>query len=111
LTGFWGFTPEEKGILGFTDSRDRDRLFDRITPRQLVCIYGAANPETDPARVHHLLGMVEVERSPLDSWNKISQTAHARNIALGDKTNGAMPCRSGADGARPAILMWVRCFR
>ena len=95
LTGFWGFTPEEEGILGFTDPRDRDRLFDRITPRQLVCIYGAASPEADPARVHHLLGVLEVECTPLDSWDKMSQTAQARNITLGrqDKWRHAMPVR------------------
>jgi hypothetical protein len=95
LTGFWGFAPEEEGILGFTDSRDRDRLFGLIDERQLVCIYGAASPETDRKLVHHLLGVLEVERTPLDSWEKMSDAAKARNVALGrqQKWRHAMPVR------------------
>jgi hypothetical protein len=95
LTGFWGFSPEDEGILGFTDPRDRDRLFDLIDERQLVCIYGAASPETDSKIVHHLLGVLEVERTPLDSWDKMSEGAKARNITLGrqEKWRYAMPVR------------------
>lgn len=95
LTGFWGFAPEEEGILGFTDPRDRDRLFDLIDERQLVCIYGAASPETDSNLVHHLLGVLEVERTPIDSWEKMSEAAKTRNIALGrqEKWRYAMPVR------------------
>jgi hypothetical protein len=95
LTGFWGFSPEEEGILGFTDPRDRDRLFDLIEERQLVCIYGAASPETDSKIVHHLLGVLEVERTPIDSWDKMSDAAKTRNIALGrqEKWRHAMPVR------------------
>lgn len=78
LTGFWGFDPEEEGILGFTDPRDRDRLFSLIGERQLVCIYGAASPETDSKLVHHLLGVLEVERTPIDSWSKMSESAKER---------------------------------
>lgn len=95
LTGFWGFSPEEEGILGFTDERDRDRLFAQIGERQLVTIYGAASPETDSKLVHHLLGVIEVERSKIDSWDKMSEEAKKRNIELGrqDKWRFAMPVR------------------
>jgi len=95
LTGFWGFDPEEEGILGFTDPRDRDRLFSMIDERQLVCIYGAASPETDSKLVHHLLGVLEVERTPIDSWSKMSDFAKNRNIRLGrqEKWRHAMPVR------------------
>lgn len=95
LTGFWGFDPEEEGVLGFTDSRDRDRFISQIDERQLVCIYGAASPETDTRLVHHLLGVIDVERTPIDSWDKISETARQRNIDLGwrDKWRHAMPVR------------------
>lgn len=95
LTGFWGFNPEEEGILGFTDPLDRDRLFGLIDERQLVCIYGAASPETDSRLVHHLLGVLEVERTPIDSWEKMSDAAKTRNIALGrqEKWRHAKPVR------------------
>ena len=95
LTGFWGFTPEDEGILGFTDPKDRDRLFSMIGDRQLVCIYGAASPETDSKIVHHLLGVLEVERTPIDSWEKMSDSAKERNIRLGrqEKWRHAMPVR------------------
>ncbi|WP_225972838.1 GIY-YIG nuclease family protein [Paracoccus jeotgali] len=95
LTGFWGFAPEEEGILGFTDPKDRDRLFSMIEDRQLVCIYGAASPETDSKIVHHLLGVLEVERTAIDSWDKMSEAAKERNIRLGrqDKWRNAMPVR------------------
>ncbi|MEP2165121.1 MAG: hypothetical protein ABJI59_05655 [Nisaea sp.] len=95
LTGFWGFAPEEEGILGFTDPKDRDRLFSMIQERQLVCIYGAASPETDSKIVHHLLGVLEIERTPIDSWNKMSDVARERNIRLGrqEKWRHAMPAR------------------
>jgi hypothetical protein len=95
LTGFWGFDPEEEGILGFTDPLDRDRLFGLIDERQLVCIYGAASPETDSKLVHHLLGVLEVERAPIDSWEKMSNAAKTRNVALGrqQKWRHAMPVR------------------
>lgn len=95
LTGFWGFAPEDEGILGFTDPRDRGRLFSMIDERQLVCIYGAASPETDSKIVHHLLGILEVERTPIDSWDKMSDVAKERNIRLGrqEKWRYAMPVR------------------
>jgi|GEM_PF-1225360 len=95
LTGFWGFSPEEEGILGFTDKRDRERLIGQIGERQLVCIYGAASPETDNKLVHHLLGVLEIERTPIDSWDKMSDTAKQRNIDLGrqEKWRFAMPVR------------------
>jgi hypothetical protein len=95
LTGFWGFSPEEEGILGFTDIRDRNRLFGLIDERELVCIYGAASPETDSKIVHHLLGVLEVERTPIDSWEKMSDAAKSRNVALGrqEKWRHAMPVR------------------
>lgn len=95
LTGFWGFSPEEEGILGFTDPKDRDRLFSMIDERQLVCIYGAASPETDSKIVHHLLGVLEIEREPIDSWSKMSDDAKERNIRLGrqEKWRFAMPVR------------------
>ena len=95
LTGFWGFDPEEEGILGFTDPKDRDRLFSMIGERQLVCVYGAASPETDSKLVHHLLGVLEVERTPIDSWDKMSDVAKERNIRLGrqEKWRHAMPVR------------------
>lgn len=95
LTGFWGFDPEQEGILGFTDPKDRDRLFSMIGERQLVCIYGAASPETDSKLVHHLLGVLEVEPTPIDSWDKMSDVAKERNIRLGrqEKWRYAMPVR------------------
>ena len=95
LTGFWGFDPENEGILGFTDPRDRDRLFSMVGDRQLVCIYGAASPETDSKQVHHLLGVLEVECTPIDSWSKMSDIAKDRNIRLGrqEKWRHAMPVR------------------
>lgn len=95
LTGFWGFDPEQEGILGFTDFRDRDRLFNLINERQLVCIYGAASPETDSKIIHHLLGILEVERTPIDSWEKMSEAAKNRNVSLGreEKWRYAMPVR------------------
>ncbi|WBU27742.1 GIY-YIG nuclease family protein [Rhodopseudomonas palustris] len=95
FTGFWGFDPEEEGILGFTDPNDRDRLFTIIDERQLVCIYGAASPQTDSKLVHHLLGVIEVERTPIDSWEKMSDFAKARSVRLGrqDKWRHAMPVR------------------
>ncbi|CUH45456.1 hypothetical protein [Ruegeria atlantica] len=95
LTGFWGFSPEEEGILGFTDERDRDRLFAQVGERQLVTIYGAASPETDSNLVHHLLGVIEVERTKIDSWDKMSEEAKQQNINLGrqDKWRFAMPVR------------------
>lgn len=95
LTGFWGFSPEEEGILGFTDKGDRERLIGQIGELQLVCIYGAASPETDSKLVHHLLGVLEIERTPIDSWDKMSAAAKQRNIDLGrqDKWRFAMPVR------------------
>ena len=95
LTGFWGFNPEEEGILGFTDPGDRERLFKLINERQLVCIYGAASPETDHGLVHHLLGVLDVECIPIDSWDKMSEAAKKRNAALGreKKWRNAMPVR------------------
>jgi hypothetical protein len=95
LTGFWGFDPEEEGAFGFTDPQDRERLFGLIDRRQLVCVYGAASPETDSRTVHHLLGMLDVERIPIDSWDNMSDTAKARNVALGrqEKWRHAMPVR------------------
>jgi hypothetical protein len=95
LTGFWGFSPEDDGVMGFTDVKDRDRFFSIIGERQLVCVYGAASPETDNRLVHHLLGILEVERTPIDSWEKISQEAKDRNRARGweNKWQFAMPAK------------------
>lgn len=95
LTGFWGFAPEDEGILGFTDPNDRDRLLSMIDDRQLVCIYGASSPETDSKIVHHLLGVIEIERTSIDSWDKMSDSAKERNLRAGrgEKWRHAMPVR------------------
>ncbi len=95
LTGFWGFSPEEEGILGFTDERDRTRFLGLMGERQLVCIYGAASPNTDRRIVHQLLGILDLERTPIDSWDKMSEHAKKRNISLGfqRKWRFAMPAR------------------
>jgi len=95
LTGFWGFSPEEEGVLGFTDPRDRERFLGQINERQLVCIYGAASPETNSSIIHHLLGILEVERIKIDSFDKSSDAAKTRNISLGrqNKWRHALPVR------------------
>ena len=95
LTGFWGFQPEEEGILGYTIERDRDRFFEQISHQQLVCIYGSASPETNNKDVHQLLGIIEVERTPIDSWEKMSDKSRRRNVELGrqDKWRFAMPVK------------------
>jgi hypothetical protein len=82
LTAFWGFDPENEGVLGFTAEGDRDRFMATIDERQLVCIYGAASEETARKDVHQLLGILDLERTPIDSWSKSSQFAIDRNIRL-----------------------------
>lgn len=66
-----------------------------IGERQLVCIYGAASPNTDRKAIHHLLGVLEVERTQIDSWDKMSDAAKERNVHLGrrEKWRYAMPVR------------------
>ncbi|MFG1256297.1 GIY-YIG nuclease family protein [Xanthobacter flavus] len=95
LTSFWGFSPEEEGVLGFTKKPDLLRFMSLIKERQLVCIYGAASPETDSRLVHHLLGILDVERTPIDSFSKMSEAAIASSIKLGrdQKWRFAVPAR------------------
>lgn len=95
LTSFWGFSPEEEGVLGFTKEPDRARFMSQITERQLVCIYGAASPETDRKLVHHLLGILDIERTPIDSFSKMSDAAKSSSERLGrdQKWRYAVPAR------------------
>ena len=95
LTGFWGFQPEDDGHLGFTAKNDRTRLFSTIESKQLICIYGTNSPETENKLKNQLLGMLEVERTEIDSWEKMSPASQKRNSELGreDKWRYAMPVR------------------
>lgn len=95
LTAFYGFSPEDDGFLGFTDVNDRDRLFEQMGDRQLVCIYGASNPETDPKQVSQLLGILDVERERIDSWGRMSDKSKQRNLSKGyeNKWRFALPVR------------------
>lgn len=96
LTGFWGFSPEDDGFLGYTDERDRNRfLGENGGKRRLVCIYGADSPETNQKLKKQLLGIIDVDCVPIDSWDKISEASKNRNIRAGwaDKWRYAMPVR------------------
>lgn len=81
--------------MGFTAEADRDRLFELISERQIVCIYGAASPETDSKIIHHLLGILEVEQTPIDAWEKMTEASRQWNIENGraGKWRFAMPVR------------------
>ena len=94
LTGFWGFEPEEWGALGFTLENDRDRFRDLIPNQQMVCIYGASSGETSSDDVARLLGLILVENTPIDSWQRLSASAKKRNIEMGEsKWRFALPVR------------------
>lgn len=95
LTSFWGFSPEEEGVVGFTEKADRSRFMSLIDERQLVCIYGASSPETAPRLRNQLLGLLEVERTPIDSFTKMSEAAKESSVKLGRdrKWRYAVPAR------------------
>lgn len=95
LTGFWGFSPEEDGVLGFTKKNDRARFLKDMGERQLVCVYGVVSPETAKSDERRLLGMLEVERTPIDSHSRMSPTSlrHAKEKGWQDKWRFAVPVR------------------
>lgn len=96
LTGFWGFSPEENGTLGFTEELDRTRFISMSTnSRRLVCIYGASSPQTNPHFVHQLLGVIEVECIPIDAFSKMSDAEQAlfKRAGWENKWRYAMPVR------------------
>ena len=95
LTGFWGFTPETDGYLGFTDESDRKRFISETNNPQLCCIFGAGSEYTAPDDNARLLGALLVEHTEIDSWDRLSDSGKERNILNGGQNRWrfAMPAR------------------
>lgn len=81
LTSFYGFGPEEWGLLGFTDRKMRTSFVNRSQPGVLVVVYGGREaPEAEQDKIlgilqcSHRIGMAEQFMSPV-AWERKEQNS------------------------------------
>ncbi len=74
VTAFWGFAPEESGLIGFTRPKDRDDFFDKCRDGDLVLIYGANSSEVARRDVARALGFLEIRKRKIEPHEKMSDT-------------------------------------
>ncbi len=75
LRAQYGFGPEDHGYIGFTGESDRDAVLSKIRDRDLILIYGAANPETLGTQRTQALGFFEVEAKACIDEERMSADA------------------------------------
>ena len=95
LTAFWGFEPEHEGYYGFTLEGGRTRFLDKYQASDLVLIYGADVANTAVNDRKQLLGILEVDPTPIWDVDKISPFGLAEKIRLGkmDSWRFAVPVK------------------
>ena len=95
LTAFWGFTPEHEGYYGFTLEGGRTRFLEQYRDGDLILIYGADVANTERKDRKQLLGILEVEPTPIRDTDKISVEGLRIKKELGkeDSWRFAVPVR------------------
>jgi hypothetical protein len=95
LTAFWGFEPEHEGYYGFTLEGGRKRFLENYQSGDLILVYGADVSNTAQSDRKQLLGILEVDPSPIWDTDKISEFGLTEKIRLGkqDSWRYAVPVR------------------
>lgn len=95
LTAFWGFSPEHEGYYGFTLEGGRKRFLGEYQDGDLVIVYGADVANTTSIDRKQLLGILEVEPTPIWDTDKISESGMDEKKRLGkqDSWKFAVPVR------------------
>ncbi|WP_284124169.1 GIY-YIG nuclease family protein [Parerythrobacter aestuarii] len=95
LTAFWGFTPEHEGYYGFTMEGGRRRFLNEFQDNDLILIYGADVANTAKTDRKQLLGILQVEPTPIRDTDKISEEGLRIKTDLGkvDSWKYAVPVR------------------
>lgn len=60
ITSFWGFDPENEGYLGFTYEGNRSWFLDNWREGDLILIYGADAPKTEPETGERLVDPLDL---------------------------------------------------
>jgi len=69
---FWGFSPETGPYVGFSDPGSRDRLIQTLSHDDRLVYIAASRGEVLEQERGMVLGMVEVEKTPINSVDAIS---------------------------------------
>jgi hypothetical protein len=95
LTAFWGFEPEHEGYYGFTLEGGRKRFLENYQPGDLILIYGADVKNTAQKDRKQVLGILEVEPTPIKDTDKISEFGLVEKRRLGkqDSWRYAVPVK------------------
>lgn len=85
LTSFYGYNPEDWGLLAFGRENDRDRFVGMSEPGALIVVYGTKDLRTDEAgvilgiqQVSHQRGLSKEFISP-SAWNQKQSEPDARD--------------------------------
>ena len=95
LTAFWGFEPEHEGYYGFTLEGGRTRFLNEYQTGDLILIYGADVANTAKMDRKQLLGILQVDPTPIWDTEKISEYGLSEKLRLGklDSWRYAVPVR------------------
>jgi len=93
VTGMWGFEPEEAGYVGFTLEAPRKKYIRECLPGDLMMIIGQRSEYTAERDVGRVLGIVELEPTPISDTERISGKAWKEKVDRGwrDRWTFAMP--------------------
>lgn len=93
VTGMWGFTPETHGYIGFTKEGARTHYIRESEPGDLMMIVGQRSEYTEKRDVGRVLGLVELDPTPVLDTDKMSQESYREKVARGwkDRWTHAMP--------------------
>lgn len=83
IKAFFGFGPEEWGVLGFTKPGDRESFLQEFRKGDLVLIYGSSSKETTKRERKLALGFIEIDPVRINDSEKMSAEARQNKIAKG----------------------------
>lgn len=95
LRSFFGFSPENDGYIGWTKDANRQHVMGKITPGDLMMIYGAGSSSTSASERLRILGFLQIEPTPIRDTDKASAQGMRRKRDNGwdEKWTYALPVR------------------
>jgi hypothetical protein len=109
ITSFWGFDPENEGYLGFTYEGNRKWFLDHWREGDLILIYGADAPKTEPEKRHRAIGFLEIEPTPIVDRDRLSPIGLKRKEDNGwlERWTYAVPVIRAAQVLRPISIAHI----
>lgn len=95
LRSFFGFSPERDGYIGWSREAGRDHMLEKLTPDDVILIYGAGSGNTANDQKLRVLGFLQADPVRIRDIDKASPEGLQRKAAKGwdAKWTYALPVR------------------